>query len=206
MHPQQLRQSRTPSAHAANAGQRIAFSGDAGVLVESGAGDSILSNSIFQQQAAWGSTWSRRQTRKRRDNQCTRARWSQQPPELPGLDDSHIPTARSLTSGTFNSLPDETFLIQFFTNPTADPSGYGQGQTVPRFDPVHHGRQRQRRHQRDLGLGLTTGYRTAIGDSHEPDDRRHLRVLGRISAHPPHFSSSQAIYVTTESSGTAPSR
>jgi hypothetical protein len=32
-------------------------------------------------------------------------------------------------SGTLNSLPDTTFTIQFFSNPAADPSGYGQGQT-----------------------------------------------------------------------------
>ena len=32
--------------------------------------------------------------------------------------------------GTFNSLPATTFLIQFFTSPTADPSGYGQGKTL----------------------------------------------------------------------------
>lgn len=31
--------------------------------------------------------------------------------------------------GTLNSTPNATFTVQFFANPTADPSGYGQGQT-----------------------------------------------------------------------------
>ena len=32
--------------------------------------------------------------------------------------------------GTLNSAPNATFTLQFFDNPTADPSGYGQGQTL----------------------------------------------------------------------------
>ena len=32
--------------------------------------------------------------------------------------------------GTFNGDADSTYTIQFFDNPTADPSGYGQGQTL----------------------------------------------------------------------------
>ena len=31
--------------------------------------------------------------------------------------------------GTLNSTPNSTFTLQFFANPAADPSGYGQGQT-----------------------------------------------------------------------------
>jgi Domain of unknown function DUF11/Putative binding domain, N-terminal len=31
--------------------------------------------------------------------------------------------------GSFNSLPNTTYTIEFFSSPTADPSGYGQGQT-----------------------------------------------------------------------------
>ena len=32
-------------------------------------------------------------------------------------------------TGTFNSTPSETFTLEFFTNTTADPSGFGQGET-----------------------------------------------------------------------------
>jgi hypothetical protein len=32
--------------------------------------------------------------------------------------------------GTLNSAPDTTFTLQFFDNPSADPSGFGQGQTL----------------------------------------------------------------------------
>ena len=41
--------------------------------------------------------------------------------------------------GTLNSAPDATFTLQFFDNPTADPSGYGAGP-----DPARH-------HDRDDG-------------------------------------------------------
>ncbi len=36
---------------------------------------------------------------------------------------------RTYIMGTLNSAPDTTFTLQFFSDPTADPSGYGQGQT-----------------------------------------------------------------------------
>ncbi len=36
----------------------------------------------------------------------------------------------TVVTGTLNSAPDATFTLQFFDNPTADPSGYGQGETL----------------------------------------------------------------------------
>ncbi len=36
---------------------------------------------------------------------------------------------RTYIKGTLNSAPDASFTVQFFSDPTADPSGYGQGQT-----------------------------------------------------------------------------
>ena len=36
--------------------------------------------------------------------------------------------AKVTISGTLNSAADTSYLIQFFANPKADPSGYGQGQ------------------------------------------------------------------------------
>ncbi len=38
-------------------------------------------------------------------------------------------TRETAVLGTLNSTPNATFTVQFFANPTADPSGYGQGQT-----------------------------------------------------------------------------
>lgn len=39
-------------------------------------------------------------------------------------------------SGTFNSLPNTTFRLEFFANPTCDSSGYGEGQTYLGFASV----------------------------------------------------------------------
>ncbi|MGO9600207.1 MAG: Calx-beta domain-containing protein [Isosphaeraceae bacterium] len=115
---------------AAGLGNIIAFHVRSGVLVESGTGDSILSNSIFANgrigidlvaagDPADGVT-----------------------PNAPGTrvgpnDLQNYPVISQVTSngtltdvsGSLNSLPNTTYLIQFFTNLTADPSGYGQGQT-----------------------------------------------------------------------------
>ena len=40
-------------------------------------------------------------------------------------------------SGTLDSTPAHTFLIQFFLNPANDPSGHRAGSTVGRFDTGH---------------------------------------------------------------------
>ena len=101
-----------------------------GVLVESGTGDSILSNSIFGN----GMLGINLVAPGDPPSGVT--------PNEPGVrtgpnDLQNYPVLTKVTSngsvthiqGTLNSLPDTTFLIQFFTNPTADPSGYGQGQT-----------------------------------------------------------------------------
>ena len=40
-----------------------------------------------------------------------------------------VTAAGTTATGTFNSTPSETFTLEFFANTTADPSGYGQGET-----------------------------------------------------------------------------
>lgn len=40
-----------------------------------------------------------------------------------------INTATTTITGNFNSTPNRQFLLQFFSSPSADPSGYGEGQT-----------------------------------------------------------------------------
>ncbi len=93
-------------------GNVIAYNVQAGVLVESGTGDSILSNSIVsngQQGIALES----------------------------GNDLQAAPTVTGVAGGgtgsnvvgSLASLPDTSFLIQFFSSLIADPSGVGQGQT-----------------------------------------------------------------------------
>jgi Calx-beta domain len=115
---------------AAGQGNTIAYNVAAGVSIESGTGDSILSNSIFSNghlgidlvavgDPADGVT-----------------------PNGPGVrvgpdDLQNYPVVTAVVAGTkgavqasFFSLPNTPFLIQFFSNTTADPSGYGQGQTL----------------------------------------------------------------------------
>ena len=111
-------------------GNTIAFNVAAGVIVQSGTGDSILSNSIFSNGhlgidlVAPGDP----------SDGVT--------PNEPGVrvgpnDLQNYPVMTAVVAGTkgsaqatLNSLPDTPFLIQFFSNTSPDPSGYGQGQTL----------------------------------------------------------------------------
>ena len=42
-------------------------------------------------------------------------------------------TTGTTITGSLTSAANQTLTIQFFSNATADPSGYGQGQTLRRF-------------------------------------------------------------------------
>ena len=127
--------SNTIGGAIAGLGNIIAFQVMSGVLVESGTGDSILSNSIFGN-GLLGIDLVAPETRPAASLPMHRS-----PPGPNNL--QNYPVLTTVTSngsithiqGTLNSLPKTSFLIQFFTNPTADPSGYGQGQTGIRFDP-----------------------------------------------------------------------
>jgi uncharacterized repeat protein (TIGR01451 family) len=49
---------------------------------------------------------------------------------FPVLTSASIAGGVATISGTLNSIPSGTFLVQFFANPVADPSGFGQGKTL----------------------------------------------------------------------------
>jgi CSLREA domain-containing protein len=94
-------------------GNTIAFNVDAGVLVQSGTGDSILSNSIYangQEGVVLTGT----------------ANNAQAAPSLSGATGGGT---GSNIQGKLVSVADTSFLIQFFSSLVADPSGFGQGQT-----------------------------------------------------------------------------
>jgi Bacterial Ig-like domain (group 3) len=57
-------------------------------------------------------------------------------------------------SGSLNSAPDQTFTIQFFTNPVMDASGYGQGQTYVGSTTVHT----DSNGNADFGLEVTANF------------------------------------------------
>ena len=91
----------------------------AGVCVQSGRGDSILSNSIYSNEQPV--SYSRPPALRPGPNDLQAA------PDLTGAQGGG---ATSAIQGTLTSVPKTSFLIQFFTNQVPDPSGYGQGQTL----------------------------------------------------------------------------
>ncbi len=97
----------------AGQGNTIAFNVAAGVIVQSGTGDSILSNSIYSngQEGVFlnGS-----------------ANHAQAAPTLTGAVGGGT---GSNVQGSLTSIANTSFVIQFFSSLVADPSGFGQGQT-----------------------------------------------------------------------------
>jgi len=115
----------------AGQGNVIAFngsSGQPGVMVENGStGVSILSNSIFSNSGLGIEL----------GNNGVLPNHPGGPVSGPNNDQNYPVLSHALTfggstvvSGTLNSAAGSTYTIQFFDNPTADPSGYGQGKTL----------------------------------------------------------------------------
>jgi hypothetical protein len=102
----------TVGGTAAGAGNTIAFNGNDGVLVDTGTGNAIRQNAIFESgnlgiELANG-----------------------------GNNDQAFPVLTSVSSdgssttieGTLTSAPDTTFTVEFYANDVCNPSGYGEGQ------------------------------------------------------------------------------
>jgi hypothetical protein len=104
---------------AAGAGNVIAFNVGNGVTIDTGTGNAILSNSIFGN-AAPGVTTPQgiRLVNNGNHNQAA-----------PVLTSAVTSGTTTTVQGTLTSVLSSTFTVQFFANPTADPSGFGQGQT-----------------------------------------------------------------------------
>jgi hypothetical protein len=113
------------------AGNTIAFNVAAGVSIESGTGNTILSNSIWSNgrlgidlvapgDPASGVTPNQPGIRSGPNN-------LQNAPVLTGAVGGG---ATGIIQGSLNSVPNATFTIQFFRNQVPDPSGFGQGRTL----------------------------------------------------------------------------
>ena len=179
----------------AGLGNIIAFEVMSGVLIESGNGDSIISNSIF-------------------GNGMLGINLDPQGP-LPNPNDlQNYPVVNSVTSngsvthiqGTLSSQANTWYLIQFFTNQAADPSGYGQGQTAFGSTEVETGSNGIATINLLLAssfppgaiLSATATAETAQGGT--PGDTSEFSPdISESSA----FQFTQATYVTSESSITA---
>jgi hypothetical protein len=106
--------SNTIGGTTAGTANTIAFNGDSGIGISSGTGNTALSNAIFSN-ANLGIVLSGQ------GNDAQAA---------PVLSASIPSVTTTLIQGSLISAPGTSFLIQFFSNATADPSGHGQGQTL----------------------------------------------------------------------------
>jgi hypothetical protein len=98
-------------------GNTIAFSGQAGVGVLGGSGNSIRSNSIF------GNTHLGIDL----GGDGVTLNTPEGPTNFPVLSSAYAGSS-SIVIGTLNSAPNAVVTIDFYANPAPDPSGYGQGQ------------------------------------------------------------------------------
>jgi hypothetical protein len=113
----------------AGAGNVIAYNREAGVAVETGTGNAILSNSIFSN----GGRLSPALGIDLKNDGVTPDDAKDPDPGPNNLQNFPVLTAASsavatTVSGTLNSTPNTTFTLQFFASPDADPSGFGEGQ------------------------------------------------------------------------------
>ncbi len=109
-------------ANNGGAGVNVVDPGDTGLVVN----NAILSNSIYGNAALGIDLGGNGVTMNHQGGLITGPNGYQNYPVL----SSAVSSASQTTiSGTLNGADSETFTIQFFSNTTADPSGYGQGQT-----------------------------------------------------------------------------
>jgi hypothetical protein len=116
---------------AAGAGNVIAFNGGAGVNVEdpfsdNNVGNAILSNSIFANQHLGIDLGGDGVTPNHPGGLIPGPNGYE---NFPVLSSAVTSPSGTTAQGTLNAAASETFTIQFFSNTTPDPSGYGQGQT-----------------------------------------------------------------------------
>jgi hypothetical protein len=104
------------------------FGGQAGVIVDNGSTSvSILSNSIFSNGRLGIDLNNDGVTPNHPGGPVFGANFDQ---NYPVLDAALTFQGSTLIGGTLNSAANATYTIQFFDNPTADPSGHGQGETL----------------------------------------------------------------------------
>ena len=121
----------------AGAGNVIAFNAGNGVTVgindtDTSAGDSILENSIFSNDKLGIDLWD--------DGVTLNDSSGHSGPNLfqdfPVLTSVLTTGGTTTITGTITGKPGEAYRIELFSNPAADPSGYGQGQTYLTYAEV----------------------------------------------------------------------
>jgi hypothetical protein len=104
----------------------IAYNGGDGVLVLSGTGNQILSNSIFTNTELGIDLGTNGVTANDDTDLDTGANNLQ---NFPVLTTAYTDTETTIIAATLNSITDTTFTVQFFGNAVCDPSGFGEGGT-----------------------------------------------------------------------------
>ncbi len=108
----------------AGAGNVIAHNGLNGVKINSGTGNAILGNSIHDNAALGIDLKPNGVTANDAGDADTGANNLQ---NFPVLTSAVSSGGNTTISGTLNSIASSTFTVEFFSSPTADPSGFGEG-------------------------------------------------------------------------------
>jgi trimeric autotransporter adhesin len=114
----------------AGAGNIIANNGNDGVAVTSSSNNQINGNSIFNNGQLGIDLGNNGVTANDAGDGDTGANALQ---NFPVITAATASGANTLITGTFNSTANTNFRLEFFSNPTADPSGNGEGQTFLGF-------------------------------------------------------------------------
>jgi CSLREA domain-containing protein len=118
--------SNTIGGTAAGAGNRIAFNARAGVAIDSGTGNSVLSNSIFSNTGLGIDLTPAAVTA---NDSCDTDSGPNNLQNFPVLTSATAGAVNTTIQGTLNSTASTTFRIEFFSNASCDASGNGEGKT-----------------------------------------------------------------------------
>jgi len=114
----------------ASAGNIIAFNTEAGVQILSGVGDAVLSNSIFRNGKLGIDLYVPGDTPSGATPNAPAGTAGPNNMQAYPVLTAALNGAGAKIQGTLTSTPNATFLIQFFSSPVPDPSGFGQGKTL----------------------------------------------------------------------------
>ena len=108
----------------------IAFNNSNGVLVASGIANTIVSNSIFSNGALGIELSPPVVPAPTPNDPCDSDVGANNLQNFPVLTSASPIAMTTVIQGTLNSTPNTGFLIEFFSNPSCDPSGFGEGQNL----------------------------------------------------------------------------
>jgi len=105
-------------------GNRIAFNGQRGVSVQSGTNNVIRGNRILSNEALGIDLAANNRTPNDVGDADTGANELQ---NVPALTEARIEPGQTRVAGTLQSLPNASFQLDFYSSPTPDPTGSGEG-------------------------------------------------------------------------------